>query len=325
MSQDNAENNKINRIRFAVIGDSFDDLYEVLSRKSESYDEGLGPKFVVRSTKQCMGGAANVAANLNSLGGDVVFMLTNAPSGSRRTRYVDSVARKIVMRVDDDEKGTKHEDVLQKMPSYPVFRHIMQATNVDAIVCADYGKWIFNKELSGYVARYAEDSGIPLFVNCKKFNEVLASAATWCVVNSNEFEANLVEYSLRGRVVVTMEEKGARWLRSTSTKELDWMHVSTKPLIPENVAGAGDTFMAAFASAVMRGMDTTMAVCVANACATSAVAEMTTAIADLRVAAKYAINGDVAAELSKMEQELCIGRRAPAANVSSHIVEGMVS
>jgi len=161
---------------------------------------------------------------------------------------------------------------------------------IDAIVIADYGKGVFSAVLADWLVGIGRYAKIPVFVDTKPGHQAWFRHATVLKPNYGEakrmcdnsvspvFELGDEEDQTQtmcewlhkqygyGVVVITRGGKGASCYNGT-----DFFTSSVLPVEVYDVAGAGDTFMAAMVESYLRGEDLPGAVLRANTAASVAV------------------------------------------------------
>lgn len=205
-------------MRFLVIGDVCQDIY-IYGDTTRKNPEASVPLLNNVITKVQDGMAANVANNLTALGAEVHSILPQKP-WSQKERYIDSRHGTQLLRVDYDNPS----DPLSYMPDLSMY---------DAVVVSDYGKGFVSRDILQRL-----DGKLPLFVDTKK-RELDSLQEAW--VKVNEIEHELIKTAPR-RLIVTMGNRGSMYQRQ---------HVPSQPIEVVDTCGAGDTYLAAFAWAMM--------------------------------------------------------------------------
>ena len=299
--------------RVVVIGDPVLDVY--LNGATERVSREA-PVLIVREESRDLrlGGAANTAANLASLGARVTLvglvgedaeagLLTQLVHGAdiRSTLLPRSGGRTIsktrvmagglhirkqqMLRIDRDNPGAPAADCLARLEE-TALRAVAEA---DALVVSDYG----DPSLTDVYVRVASHAraGDRLVVVDSRHALLRFEGVTAVTPNQPEVEA------LLGRPLQDPEDtlKAARWLvermhiqAAVVTRGRQGMAVAddagTSALIPAvggeavDVTGAGDTVTAAFALAVLAGASTLDAARLANQAAAITVQQVGTAV-----------------------------------------------
>lgn len=200
--------------RVAVFGDAMLDVYHIGTANRLSAEV---PIPIVQDIKPIVypGGAANVIANLEALGVEVVDCTTDGPVKNRLM-----VAGHQIARWDVNDKCPPWEG---EMPQ-----------DLDAIVISDYNK--------GSVPRNVQwPRDIPIFVDTKLPPSLYPSWAAF-FPNRAEYSQFQEEYDKFDNVVLKQGADGMSLLRQGEVH----YHVPTKARFINSVNGAGDTVLAAY-------------------------------------------------------------------------------
>jgi len=289
--------------RVLVVGDVMLDefVYGLANRKSPESDA----QILLEDDRNCMpGGAANVAVNVASLGGQcrliglcgidtaadaliqeisswssIVPELVQTPAWKTtiKTRFIDHTSNLHLLRHDREQQGELPPEVVADLERM-VFSALSQ---VDVLVLSDYLKGVLQPTLMRNVIREAALRRIPVVVDPKGEDFSRYSGATVVTPNLDELGVAVgrvlpqldheVESAARDfaelyhfrALCVTRGHCGAQLVDATGTlaKHLP----STEDVV--DVAGAGDTFVAALAVAMAGGADVADATHIANASA----------------------------------------------------------
>jgi rfaE bifunctional protein kinase chain/domain len=283
--------------RIAVIGDLMLDKYfwGTVSRISP---EAPVPVVEVDEESTRLGGAANVANNIASLGGvpimigvvgndigaDILRTLV-ADKGfpidgivadySRPTTIKTRVIAhgQHVVRIDQEEKGDINADTEAR-----VFTSLeSQISSLDGIILEDYNKGVLSKGLIKSVISLAKDHKKTITVDPKlnnffdyqgvsvfKPNRKEAEEALGRRLHSfHDMEAAALELCNRlnsENVLLTLGEKGMLLLERNGTVA----HVESKTRNVADVSGAGDTVIATLTMAMVAGASVTESAALAN-------------------------------------------------------------
>jgi bifunctional ADP-heptose synthase (sugar kinase/adenylyltransferase) len=230
-------------MRVLVVGEEMRDEYFCGSVERLNPEKKSVPLIKWRETKIFAGGAANVAANLRSLGVDVVSVHQEGFSICKQRLFVDGEG--VVARLDFD-RGLKHSAICPAAPHLL----IASAARCDAVVVADYGKGFVTDE----VAEAVKTLNLPTFVACKRFPNRWKDWATAMIPNLSEYLEDDYSTSAYHRAaeqscIVTCGADGARILEPCG--KYTQVPIRRK-VMARNVCGAGDTFLATYA-ALMTG------------------------------------------------------------------------
>jgi D-glycero-beta-D-manno-heptose-7-phosphate kinase len=281
----------------AVVGDVMIDRYYwgAVHRVSP---EAPVPIVEVESESVRFGGAANVANNIESLGGNPfvvglvgkdhpgeMFLRMLADEGlddkgividaSRPTTIKTRIiaAGQHVVRVDNESK----KDCSAEVQAQIIGAVRTNIGKIDGIIIEDYNKGVITKEVIAGVIAAARQKGIPVTVD-PKFNNFLEYKNV-AVFKPNRREA---EDALGGRLRTTedVEKAGKKLLELLHaenvliTRSEDGMslfqangritHIPTTADVVLDVSGAGDTVVATLTMALVAGIDIVDACKLAN-------------------------------------------------------------
>ena len=287
-------------LRIAVLGDLMLDrfVYGAVERISP---EAPVPVILKESEAYYPGGAANVAANIISLGGEPtligivgedvpanILKGALAESGieaslvkscgdvltTLKTRFVSRGQQ--IMRLDEERPGALSEDAAGAPPDLP--------RGIGALLVSDYVKGVIPL-WAGALIEQASSLGIPVVVDPKPPNWAFYSGCDVVTPNKGEcFSAlppnNSAEPSLEllaetvrelagaGRVVMTWGEMGLHtWDGETLTS------IPSHQVEVYDPTGAGDSLSAALTLSLAAGADLVSAARIANASGAVAVAQ----------------------------------------------------
>jgi rfaE bifunctional protein kinase chain/domain len=283
--------------RIAVVGDLMVDRYYwgIVHRVSP---EAPVPVVEVESESVRLGGAANVASNIQALGGDAVMigLIGNDHPGEQfmallRERgfqaasvFVDpsrptTIKTRViahgqhVVRVDNESKLDAPLQLRSKLID-AVRRDIR---TYDGIIIEDYNKGVVTKELIKDIVSAARESGVPVTVDPKFNNFFEFKNVTVFKPNRREVEEVL---GSRLRSVDDVAQAGRRLLEALSAENVlltrgeDGMslfeangtvtHIPTAATIVHDVSGAGDTVIATLTMGLTAGAGILEACVLAN-------------------------------------------------------------
>lgn len=245
--------------RVLVLGDAINDVFVALAstRKSPEADCEVG--LLTSKRIECAGGAANVAANIESLGGLARLVCGRAPY-STKTRYVHE--RRHIVRLDDD--------VIMGKDRAP---HILTEfeTNLpwaDIVVISDYAKGVLCDEVLIPAIKAAKSAGKTVIVDPKRKDWSAYSGADVFTPNRIELAESVTLHIPPSDIVMT---DGANGMETPTGK--------IPSIVIENpdVCGAGDTVIAALALGIISGLTVHEAAKIANVAASIAVSKFGTA------------------------------------------------
>ena len=296
--------------RILVLGDAILDEY-LIGECSRISPEAPVPVLKVNTCRRVLGGAANTAANIRSLGGHATLIaLVGDDEGGwtlrrcaadagvelqvvdhglptlRKTRVV--AQQQQIVRLDYEESvrlGRGVEDAILARFSAEVDRH-------DVVVISDYGKGFVSTRLASAIIAGAHAAGRQVIVDPRPQNKDCYYDCDYLTPNWRESRALLglpdaepsaeevravagaLASELRTNVVLTLGAHGISFCSRGSTEQFA---VPTLAREVFDVSGAGDTVVAAFALARASGTDHATAVALANRAASVVVGKFGTA------------------------------------------------
>ncbi len=275
---------KFNGKKILVMGDIILDKFTWGKIDSLNPEQPASPKVRINpEATYALGGAANVANNITSLGAQcTLYGLIGRDYSGKRIKELCDDARIVlrdyydhsptimkerimahnqqVVRLDHGEwKLGKIDSEIQEKILKDLEKEI---TNYDFIIFSDYNKVFFSEEFAQQIISLANSRGILTLVDTKPTNFIWFKRCT--IIRPNQKEAEIVtgiKYSLTGNVlldmakriseivnpqhvVITCGEDGVfSYDRSTSRSS----KIETKARKVADVTGAGDTFAATLA------------------------------------------------------------------------------
>jgi len=241
-----------------------------------------------------LGCAGNVAANLAALGSKVVFytrthkdyhgealkkifsdlkidlVSVESPGATIvKQRIMERAHNHYVGRVD---YGESQFNILDENQAEIIFQLISSSEGLNGIILSDYNKGLFSGNLSERIINWANEKGIPVFIDPKPKNISRFRNAT--LIRPNEKEAReivgsecvsiesvlnkLKEISRAKYTIVTRGKEGMAVLDG------DYHSIGTKVKEVVDVTGAGDTVMATLALSMISGASVVEAANLAN-------------------------------------------------------------
>jgi D-beta-D-heptose 7-phosphate kinase/D-beta-D-heptose 1-phosphate adenosyltransferase len=269
------------------------------------------PVLEVMSRTFRLGGAANAAANVKTLGGHVTLagvIGTDREANILRALVEEShvdgaalvadatrptthktriVARgQQVVRIDNESRSPLAKDVHTEL----VAGVVAQLAHTDACIISDYGKSVVTPELCREVMAAARAKGCPVIVDPKRKDFDIYRGATVVTPNLHELE---VAVGSRLRTTEEIVEAGTGLLpvldggallvtRGAAGMTLlvpgrEPAHVSSAARAVFDVTGAGDTVVSTLGLALAAGIDVGMAIELASLAAGIAVSKEGTA------------------------------------------------
>ncbi|MEA3296695.1 MAG: D-glycero-beta-D-manno-heptose-7-phosphate kinase [candidate division Zixibacteria bacterium] len=302
--------NGLGRARILILGDIMLDeyLFGMVTRISP---EAPVPVVEIASSKHLLGGSANVAANIRTLGGEPILLgtmgedeasikltrllrdkgITGDAIVNDRSRQTTIKTRIMahsqqVVRTDREDRHELDHRTERRV----LDRFLSWADRIQAVLISDYGKGVITEGLLKKVIDICLEKDIYVAVDPKEthfFNYKRVS-----LITPNHHEAGFA-YGLRIRSDKDLIEVGTGLLQKLEAKSIlitrgsDGMSLfqsgSEPTHIPAfarkvfDVTGAGDTVIATFVSAVCAGASLVEAAVVANAAAGITIGEVGTA------------------------------------------------
>lgn len=131
------------------------------------------------------GMAANVAANIISLGGPSVHFI-HQTAEIRKTRYVDDASGQQMLRVDTGDDSFEPDfwtKVIDGMAANP--------DGYCAIVVSDYDKGMISTAMMAALSEIARELRVPMWVDTKKILGVWSRDIDFVKINEKEFRAQI--------------------------------------------------------------------------------------------------------------------------------------
>ncbi len=297
---------KIKKRKILVVGDIILDQFIYGDAKRISPE---APVPVVKMEKEVFspGGAANVAANLTSIGSNAVLcgivgrdffgnfavdefekkgilttgiVKTNHTPTTVKTRII--ARKQQLIRLDKEDSHVQETEKL-----LPRLKKV--AKNCDAIIIADYGKGVISKELLDFLVPYAFNSRKIItvdpqtehFLRYKKVTsltpnhiETATALGMPCETDAETKKAGekILKLLKAESVVITRGEKGMMVFKGKKT-----MKIATVAKDVFDVTGAGDTVIAVLTLALSCGLDIFESAKIANKAAGIVVGKFGTA------------------------------------------------
>jgi rfaE bifunctional protein kinase chain/domain len=303
---------KFRNKRVAVIGDLMLDRF-IWGSVSRISPEAPVPVVEIRKETTCLGGAANVVANISSLGGNPIpFGVLGDDVEGKRLRaefkaldvssnglVVDknrttSVKTRIiayhqqVCRADREDRSPlspeSHDKILR------LFRRYLE--RADAVVISDYAKGLISKTLLGEILPLAKSKGKVVCIDPKSSDLSIYRPAMVITPNTHEVEraAGIAIHNTDGLLRAgrkILRQTGIPYLLVTRGEEGMTLFGGGKPAthIPTvarevfDVTGAGDTVISVLALGLVAGLSMLEASILANIAAGIVVGKLGTASA----------------------------------------------
>ena len=293
--------------KILVVGDTMLDRYWFGEVARISLEAPV-PVVRVERVEERLGGAANVARNVQALGGQAIFLsiVGDDDDGATVSALLAQSAIEARLHVDREFVTTtklrvvgRHQQLLridfEDEPSKRALElNLLDFSNVlpacDAVVFSDYGKGcLFHVKLMIEMARR---QAIPVLVDPKGSDYAKYRGAT--VVTPNQAELRMVmgpwrdELGLYSKANIFRQELDFDWLLVTRSEDGMTLFSATEPVHEAaiarevfDVSGAGDTVIATLAVMIARGVDVPNAMRLANRAASVVVGKLGTATCSL--------------------------------------------
>jgi D-beta-D-heptose 7-phosphate kinase/D-beta-D-heptose 1-phosphate adenosyltransferase len=254
-------------MKLLIIGEYCQDVF-VYGECLRLNPEAPVPVFTPHRVVSNPGMAGNVELNAQALGADTTLVRPRIHECCPiKRRFVDERSDQQLLRVDE------HDDVPQFEPA--AFQPADIIMRSDALVISDYDKGFLSlNDIEGLCVR-ATVHDVPVFLDTKK-NHIPAHVVEKCTalkINQKEFaESDLDPEEDWESLIVTHGERGAVWRGHRYPVE--------HPVEVRDVAGAGDTFLAALAVRYVETQDMAEAIRFANRCAAWVVGHKGVAVID---------------------------------------------
>lgn len=289
--------------RVLVIGDAMLDEY-LRGDVTRISPEAPVPVLEVRTHEWTLGGAANAAANLQSLGGAVTLVGVIGADDTAGVLAAQLAQRRIANRtVVDPERPTSKKTRLVAQQQQIVRVDHERRTPVggavadqvrraidgaidgaQALVLSDYAKGVITVDIARHAIEAARRAGIPAIVDPKQRDFATYRGATVITPNLHELEvaapgahpfdveraaASLLPTLDGAALLVTRSADGMTLFR----RELAPVHVPAIAKEVFDVTGAGDTVVAALALALGGGVPIEQAIELASVAAAISVSK----------------------------------------------------
>lgn len=299
--------------RIAVIGDVMVDTY-FWGSVSRVSPEAPVPVVDVEREESHLGGAANVANNIKTLGAEPILygvignddagLITKKllqEAGLQDSGIIEEIKRPTtvktriignnqqIVRLDREVKNAISKETEQK-----IIESLEADSSLQAIVFEDYNKGMITESLISSVMKLAKSKGIPVLIDPKKDNFFTYKYCTIFKPNKKEAEQalgfalqtdedihkagkELLERLQAQYILLTLGEKGMMLFDANGAIS----SVETKAKQIADVSGAGDTVIATLTVLLVGGATATEAAYIANhaasiACSKSGIVSVST-------------------------------------------------
>tara|TARA_R110000803_G_scaffold109914_3_gene178267 strand:+ start:387 stop:1118 length:732 start_codon:yes stop_codon:yes gene_type:complete len=213
-------------MKFLVIGESCLDVF-VYGNVVRLAPESPVPVFNSINSVENLGMASNVAANMRALDCDTTLYTNGNTKEIKKIRYVETKSNHMFLRVDENDDDYGHANLSG-----------IDFSKYDCVVISDYDKgWLSTKQIN-FIGRKAKIS----ILDTKKILGKWAYSISFIKINETEYARTkaVLSEDIIENLIVTLGPRGA-------------MHREVTYPAPNvsrvDSAGAGDSFVSAFAKA----------------------------------------------------------------------------
>ena len=246
-------------MKILIIGESCLDIF-IYGSADRLCPEAPVPVFKQEDAVTFMGMASNVHRNviacLNDLGKEAEVDIKSNKSTGAKARYIDSSSNQMFLRVDSDDYKEINKIKLKEANVW----------SYDAVIVSDYNKGYLTDRDLKYIA---DNSQMSFLDTKKKYNSDWANSFDLIKINRKEYKENGFKGMGMDNLIVTLEGEGCRF----RGKKHPMKSVSQV----RDVSGAGDTFLAAFATNYLFNQDIDLAIDYAQICCSIVVSKAGTA------------------------------------------------
>lgn len=241
------------KIRILLLGDKCTDVW-IDGTCDRISPEAPVPVFKPSGERNNGGMASNVKSNITSLypKADVIFISNKEVI--EKIRYVDKKSGYHLIRVDKEREITPL--------SFLDVKHLLD--DIDGIIISDYNKGFITQDLIQKISEYAKSKNTPVFLDTKKKLGEWSKKVTFVKINESEYRLNANLESFCENLIITLGPDGSLWFNKGLVVPVEKINI-------KDVAGAGDTYLAAFAIAYILYKDVKIAMEKAGLASTIAV------------------------------------------------------
>ena len=290
--------NQFKDLKVLVVGDVMIDSY-YFGRVDRISPEAPVPVVAVENKEFRLGGAANVAMNLVSLGAkpimcsvvgtdkegeDLIQLFKSNKVGTdgiiQSSNRITTVKTRVIsqqtqmLRIDHEMTGSINSDESQELVS----RITNLLNDASVIILEDYDKGVLTKENIAQITELANQMNIPIVVDPKKRNFNAYKNVTLFKPNLKElkeglnkeldpldkveFEKSIIQFMDQMKIkniMITMSERG---VMITDGKQFDYIPAHIRKIA--DVSGAGDTVISVAALCIAKGWNNNKVASYAN-------------------------------------------------------------
>lgn len=318
-----------NKLKVMVVGDLILDEYiwGNIDRISPEAPVGV---LECKSENAALGGAANVANNLKSLGCKVYMV--GVVGSDEKGRKLKKLLKKIgiedkgvledpdrpttnkirviahsqqILRIDKEDRRAANDHIKGKLIHY--IEKVIP--DIDGVICSDYGKGVLSRDIISFISKaarkhrkliiadpkgsdYSKYKGVNIITPNKKE----ASEASGIVINSEEnikdAAKKLFDVFNGNAVLITRGAEGMSLFKGNGKVT----HIPTEAKEVYDVSGAGDTVISVFGMAAFAGYDLADAARLANIAAGIEVGKVGTSVVTREEMIHYLDEGELRAK-----------------------------
>ena len=237
-------------MRALVIGESCKDEF-VYGNCTRLCPEAPAPVFNPMFKTDNGGMAKNVQKNVLSLGAECDIFTNVNWEDITKTRYIDHNFNHMFIRIDANDGRFSQAGGLEEI----------DYSQYCVVIISDYNKGFLSPSQIGYIATRHDN----VFLDTKKIlDEKWCKNVKFIKINNDEYKKteHTITREIEEKLIVTLSSKGCRHKEKT---------YPVKKVEIKDSSGAGDTFIAAFATKFVDTNDVDLSIEFANECSTRVV------------------------------------------------------
>ncbi len=283
-----------------IVGDVMIDSY-LWGNVTRISPEAPVPIIASTGRENRLGGAANVALNIQALGATPIMcsIVGNDESGDTfkellkdknlpaegiisSSRRMTTIKTRIIsqnqhlLRVDEEKNNPLETDLEQKLQQH--IEELLNTYKIDSIIFEDYDKGVLTPSTISFTIKIAQDKGIPTLVDPKKRNFLCYQGVTFFKPNLKEFREGLKidvnssdkEGLLAAAKAFLDQQNMTNFMVTMAEKGVMIVNKNNHHFISAeirniaDVSGAGDTVISVSALCLAAALDENMVAGIAN-------------------------------------------------------------
>jgi rfaE bifunctional protein kinase chain/domain len=289
-----------NKINVLIIGDVMIDAY-MWGNVNRISPEAPVPIVAINKKENRLGGAANVALNIQAMGANPILCSVIGDDDGAKTflnllktqklsskgifkskNRITTIKTRVIsnnhqmLRVDEEIESTIDGKEINSLSAE--IKKLIASEKIHVIIFEDYDKGCINEDLINTVATFAKQKGIPTVVDPKKKNFMAYTGVTLFKPNLKELKEGLkIEFNHNN--IKELEKVVDRFIKKqniqtaliTLSEKGVYTHSSkTKALVPAHirniadVSGAGDTVVSIAALCIAANLSPVQTATLAN-------------------------------------------------------------